>query len=101
MKEFLAELPREDRAEVIAAMKDVATAGLSVARHLRGEIYEVRAEGARASYRVLFAAEGNKGRILLALEAFSKKTQKTPERTIILAEMRLREWRHRSKGISL
>lgn len=43
------------------------------ARHLRSEIYEVRAEGARGSYRLLFAPEGKKGRILLALEAISKK----------------------------
>jgi len=57
-------------------MADVRAEGLRVARHLRGEIYEVRAEGARVSVRVLFAQEGEKGRVLLALEAFEKKTQK-------------------------
>jgi len=41
--EFIAGLPAEDAAEVVAAMKDVAVDGLTVARHLRGDIWEVRA----------------------------------------------------------
>jgi len=75
-------------------MKDVAEEGLEVARHLRGEIYEVRA-GERQTYRVLFAKEGKRGQILLALEAFSKKTQKTSPEKIYLADKRLRDWRSR------
>jgi len=43
VKEFIAELSDTDAAAVAAAMKDVEESGLSVARHLRGEIYEVRA----------------------------------------------------------
>jgi hypothetical protein len=50
-----------DAAEVHAAMRDVRDRGLRIARHLRGEIYEVRAVGADNSYRILFAAEGRKG----------------------------------------
>lgn len=71
-------LPAGDRDEILAAMKDVQTNGLTVARHLRGEIYEVRASGARGAYRVLFATEGAKSQVLLAVSAFAKKTQKTP-----------------------
>jgi phage-related protein len=41
------------------------------------------------------SAVGKKGRVLLALEGFEKKTQKTPDRVIRLAEARLREWRAR------
>ena len=66
-------------------------------RHLRGEIYEVRAEGQTITIRILFASEGTKGRILLALEGFAKKTQKTPEGLIRLAERRLSDWRGRSR----
>jgi phage-related protein len=77
-------------------MKEVATAGLAGARHLRGEIYEARADGSRSSYRLLFAAEGRRSQILLALEAFSKKSQKTPRRSIELAEQRLRDRRRRA-----
>lgn len=88
-------LPIAERASVAAAMKDVVAEGLPVARHLRGDLYEVRAEGERQSYRVLFAPEGRRGQVLLALEAFSKKTQKTPKEKIELAERRLRDWRSR------
>ena len=98
MKAFIAELHDVDAASVIAAMKDVATEGLAAARHLRGDIYEVRADGERASYRVLFALEGQKGTVLLALEAFRKTTQKTPPRVIALAEKRLRDWRRQSRS---
>lgn len=45
VKDFIDSLSDEDAAEVAATMADVRRQGLSVARHLRGEIYEVRAEG--------------------------------------------------------
>jgi phage-related protein len=94
VKEFLDGLSVEDRAEVAAAMADVRIEGLRVARHLRGDISEVRAEGQR-SVRILFAQEGKKGRVLLALEGFEKKSQKTPDHLIRLAERRLTGWRAR------
>lgn len=78
-------------------MKEVAIDGLIAARHLRGEIYEVRADGDRATYRILFALEGSRGQVLLALEAFGKKTRKTPPPAIALAERRLRDWRARAR----
>lgn len=89
---FLKDLPDDEAAIIVAAMKDVGEHGNSVARHLDGEIWEVRADGDRAIYRVLFANVGSKGRILLALDAFSKKTQKTPPAKIALAKKRLRDW---------
>jgi phage-related protein len=83
---------------VVAAMKEVAVEGLRFARHLRGDIWEVRVEAERKAFRVLFSSEGKRGQILLALEAFTKKTQKTPTRTIELAERRLADWRSRGRG---
>jgi phage-related protein len=94
-RKFLDGLSIEDKAEIVAAMADVRIEGLRAARHLRGDIYEVRAEGHR-SMRILFAQEGKKGRVLLALEGFEKKTQKTPDQLIRLAERRLAAWRSRS-----
>ena len=78
-------------------MKDVAREGLRSARHLRGDIWEVRVEAASVAFRVLFSPEGQVQQVLLALEAFSKKTQKTPARTIRLAEQRLSDWRRRGR----
>ena len=76
-------------------MKEVSLDGLTAARHVRGDIYEVRADGPRATYRILFALEGRRGHVLLALGSFSKKTQKTPTGSIDVAERRLRDWRAR------
>lgn len=93
--EFLLDQPDAARAEIAAEMKVIRDLGLEAARHVRGDIYEVRVSHDRVAYRVLFANEGSKGRILLALEAFTKKTRKTPPHLIDLAEERLRDWRSR------
>ncbi len=74
-------------------MDKVREEGLRRARHLRGEIYEVRAAHDTNSYRVLFAALGRFSHILLALESFKKTTQRTPVAKIELAEQRLADWR--------
>jgi phage-related protein len=95
IREFIDRLSDVDAAAVIAAMKDVRETGLAAARHLRGEIYEVRADGDRQTFRILFAPEGRRSQVLLALEGFSKKTQKTPSEKIELAERRLADWRRR------
>jgi phage-related protein len=95
IKEFLDALDDVNAAAVTAAMKDVRDHGLVVARHLRGDIYEVRADGDRQVLRILFAEEGEHGHILLSLTGFTKKTRKTPGDQIELAEKRLRDWRDR------
>jgi len=97
VREFLRGLSDADLAAVLAAMKEVAVDGLVAARHLRGDIYEVRADGERVTYRLLFATEGRLHQVLLGLEAFGKKTQTTPPREIALAERRLRDWRSRAR----
>lgn len=99
VKSFLDELTDDELAEVVAAMKEVAREGLPAAKHLRGEIYEVRADAATRSFRILFATEGRYSQILLSLSAFEKRTQKTPPRELGLAEMRLRDWRARGADL--
>lgn len=94
-KEFIDTLTDGQAAAVVAAMKDVAKNGLSVARHLRGEIYEVRADAERQAFRVLFAQETKF--ILLSLSGFQKKRPKTPPEEIALAEFRLADWRRRGR----
>lgn len=90
-------VPLGDRVEVAAAMADVKNNGLVAARHLRGDIYEVRASGNRVVDRVLFATEGKASAVLLALVAISKKTPATPPVAIELAEKRLGDWRKRGR----
>lgn len=95
---FFDSLSDKDAAAVLARMAEVRDRGARAARHLDGDIWEVRADGDRASYRVLFAEEGSRGRVLLALEGFKKQTQKTPRPAIELAKQRLSDWRRR--GVS-
>jgi phage-related protein len=93
--DFIGELSDIDAAAVVAAMREITTEGLQAARHLKGDVYEVRADGDRVIYRILFSAEGRRGQVLLALEGFKKKTQATPPEIIRLAERRLKDWRSR------
>lgn len=95
IRDFFDTLTDEEAAEILAAMKEVAELGLATARHLRGDIYEVRAEGPTRTFRVVFAAEGKFSQVLLSLVAFVKKTQKTPRSELELAEDRLSQWRQR------
>lgn len=99
VKEFLDDLTDEEVAAIAAGMKDVATNGLPAARHLRGDIYEVRADAATRSFRLLFSTEGRYSQVLLSLSAFEKRTQKTPPAEIILAEERLKDWRARGAAL--
>ena len=99
VKEFLDGLTDEEAATIVAGMKEIAREGLPVAKHLRGDVYEVRAEASTRSFRLLFAAEGHYGHVLLSLSAFVKKTQKTPVRELSLAENRLRDWRQRGQAL--
>src|ERR1700737_1852936 len=72
-------LPDEDRAAILEEMEYVREHGPSAARHLRKDIYEVRAIYNTKAYRILFACEGRFHQILLALDGFQKKTQQTPK----------------------
>ena len=98
VREFLEQLSKADRRTILSAMKKVEQKGLIAARHIRGEIYEIRADGENQSFRILFATEGHYQQVLLSLEGFSKKTQKIPQEKIELAEQRLKDWRQRGSG---
>ncbi len=95
VKSFLATLTEQQAAAVVAGMKEVAQLGLQSARHLRGEIYEVRVALGRRRFRVLFAQVAKY--ILLALSGFAKATNKAPPAEIKVAEDRLADWRDRGK----
>jgi phage-related protein len=98
IKDFLLALPDEDRAAILEEMEYVRERGISVARHVRKDIYEVRAFYNTKAYRILFACEGRFHHVLLALEGFQKKTQQTPRVQLKLAEQRLADWRRRGKA---
>ena len=82
---------------IAAAMREVRLHGTRRARHLQGDIHEVRAFAGDRGYRILFSVEGRLSRILLGLHAFGKQTQTTPPAEIDLAEKRLRDWGGRGR----
>ena len=96
----LARLSEDAAAALAAEMRVVARLGLrdGGARHLRNDIWEVRAHGEEIAVRALFAKQGRSGHILLALHFFTKKTQATPKQKIDLAEKRLVDWISRGAG---
>jgi len=91
--DFLLTQPPAVQAAIAAELEDVRREGTRAARHLRNEIYEVRVPHDTNTYRVLFAPLGRYSHILLSLDAFEKKTQRTPPAKIDLAEQRLADWR--------
>ena len=95
-KEFIVALDRGSAAAIATAMRAVLL-DTRAARHLRGDIYEVRVRAREHAYRILFAPEGRSGHVLLAVSAFEKKTRRTPSSEIILAEDRLSDWRRRAR----
>ena len=97
VRDFIAALTDEEAADVVAAMSDVRREGVRVAKHVEGELYEVKADSERQTFRILFAQEGAHDQVLLALEAFSKKQQRLPRDRIDLAHRRLRDWRSRGR----
>jgi phage-related protein len=97
VKAFLDTLSDSDVADIAAAMSEVQKVGIRAAKPVGGEIYEVKAEGNRQTFRVLFAQEGEHDQVLLALVALSKKQQKLPQEALNLARSRLRDWRSRGR----
>jgi phage-related protein len=95
-KEFIVALNRKSAAAIADAMHLVLLDGRA-ARHLRGDIYEVRVRTSDNAFRVLFSGEGRGGHVLLAVSAFEKKSRRTPPAEIDLAEARLKDWRRRSR----
>lgn len=91
---FLDKLESADLAAVKAALDVVSEDGLAAARHLGEEIYEVRAKGSRAIYRVLFADDQEtKNFVLLALLQLVGNEVDAAEDEIDAAERRLKDYR--------
>lgn len=95
---YLDGLTDDDAARVFARLRTIRSEGTSAARHLTQDIWEAKVDGQDVTHRVLFTEEGRKGRVLLALVGFTKKTRKTPDRVLELAMRRRDNWRLRGRG---
>jgi phage-related protein len=95
------ELPRDDKRSIgrdIAKMQFGWPVGLPLCRPLSAGLWEVRSSlPSKREARVLFGFHEG---MLVALHAFIKKAQKTPQEELALARERLKElrsWRGRTR----
>jgi phage-related protein len=65
-------------------------------KHLEGKIWELRRESDTNIYRLLYVFLS--GRRILFLQGFQKKSQKTPQGEIEIAERRLKSFLERGGG---
>ena len=92
VRDWLNALPREDRRVIgrdIGIVQFGWPLGLPLCKSLNGGLWEVRSSlASRREARVLFGFHDGE---LIALHAFIKKTQKTPQGELNLARKRLKE----------
>jgi phage-related protein len=79
-------------------MQLIRESGVRGSRHLRGELYEVRAQTAGAHYRLIFCQVSRS--VLLALLTYDKNTERTPRQVLELAQRRLSDWRARGTPVN-
>lgn len=92
VREWLKGLTKDERraiGEDIAYVQYKWPIGKPRVDHLRGAIWEVRTCLGNRIARTLIAVGGNR---LVLLHGFIKKTQRTPNDAIDLAENRFKEW---------
>ncbi len=94
VREWLLSLPKNERRAIgkdIAYVQYKWPIGKPRVDHLRGGIWEVRTRLESRIARVLFAVAKQE---IVLLHGFVKKTRRTPNEDIKLAEKRWKDWRH-------
>lgn len=97
---FIRSLDLKAQARFDWSIEQVRVRNVSVrpplARHLEGRLGELREESQTNIYRLLYVFLS--GRRIVFLHGFQKKTQKTPQREIEIAERRLADFLAREGG---
>lgn len=98
VRNWLKDLPKAERKVIgvdIAYVQFKWPIGKPRVDHLRGAIWEIRSDLGTRIARILFAVANSH---LVLLHGFIKKTQKTPNPDIDLAEKRLKEWQYEEES---
>ena len=93
VEEYIDRQDSDAQARILASLMALCEEFPSVVtvsiKHLRDKLWEIRVpDSRRRQHRVLYVVFSSS---LIALHAFTKKTQRTPQRDISLALRRLRE----------
>ncbi len=89
----IAALPPKIQAKLLWIVEQIEARGLPALRpphvdHLVGGLYELRAKAGEGTGRALFVIRGHR---VVVVHAFQKKSQKTPNRAIRLAQQRAKD----------
>ena len=101
VEDFLNGLDKPSRAKVLGLIQFLADQGPTLpfpySSQVRGKIRELRTRYGRENLRVLYF--GASAREWVLLHGFTKRTPKTPERDIRIAETRMTEYLERQKRV--
>ena len=101
VEDFLNGLDRQPRAKALALIQLLAEQGPALpfpySSQVRGRIRELRTQYGRENLRVLYF--GASAREWVLVHGFTKRTPKTPERAITIAETRMTDYLKRQKRV--
>ena len=101
VEDFLNELGKPPRAKVLALIQLLAEQGPTLpfpdSSQVHGKIRELRTRYGRERLRVLYFGASTRERVLL--HGFVKRSPKTPEQDIRIAEVRMTEYLERQKRV--
>lgn len=100
VKEFLNSMPSPAKAKAMRLIEKLAEHGVLLkepfTRQVRGKIRELRIKDVQGNIRILYFTYT--GRRFILLHGFIKKTGKTPEKEIEIAEKRMNDYIKRHGG---
>ena len=100
VKEFLNSLSLPAKAKMMRLIELLTERGVLLkepyARHIKGKLRELRIKDSHGAVRVLYFTYT--GRRFILLHGFIKKTEKTPDREIKIAEKRMGDYINTQRG---
>ncbi len=93
VKEFMDSLEVNDKAKVLACLKNVEELGFICPRvqfrQIKNSLWEIKIKSANTGFRIFYVAIKNE--TLVLLHAYQKKSQKAPTKEIEIAIKRMKE----------
>lgn len=93
VKEWIENLNKKTKTKIYRNIQLLEEMGINLkepfVKHLKSKLYELRIKDEKGIYRIIYFSYTNRQFVLL--HGFVKKTQKTPNNEIIIAETRMKE----------
>ncbi|MDR0571930.1 MAG: type II toxin-antitoxin system RelE/ParE family toxin [Rickettsiales bacterium] len=93
IKEDICKLENDDKAEIVACLKDIEDVGFNSNRvqfrKIDGKLWEIKIETKNCGYRIFYVVID--GDIILLLHFYKKQSQKAPRKEIEVAMKRMKD----------